>query len=291
MREDIKVEGQINEILSPLAQFGVRYAADVVGALLVLVLGWIAAGWVRRLVRRALDRGAKVDETLKSPIANTTRYAVLMVVAIAVLSQFGVEIASIIAILATAGLAIGLALQGTLSNVAAGMMLLFLRPFRAGDFIDAEGIMGTIKEIGLFTSELQTFDGVYLSVPNSQLWNRTIKNFSRLPTRRLDVVVGISYEDDIEHALKALMDELRKDERVLGDPAPQVMVKELADSSVNINLRCWSNADVYWDLLFDLTKRAKQRLDAENITIPFPQRDVHVKEAAFARPARQAASA
>lgn len=285
------MEGQANEILDQLTQFAVRYAADVVGALLVLVLGWLAASWVQRLVRGALDRAARVDETLKSPLAGAARYAVLVLVVVAVLSQFGVEIASILAILATAGLAIGLALQGTLSNVAAGMMLLFLRPFKAGDFIDAEGVTGTVVEIGLFTSDLQTYDGVYLSVPNSQLWNKPIKNFSRLPTRRLDLVVGISYEDDIERALDALMDELRQDQRVLGDPAPQVMVRGLSDSSVDVNLRCWSNAGDYWDLLFDLTKRAKQRLDAENITIPFPQRDVHLEQGSPAAPAPGAASA
>jgi len=157
-------------------------------------------------------------------------------------------------------------------------MLLFLKPFQIGEYIDADGIGGTVIEIGLFTTRLTTPDGVFLSVPNSQLWNRPIKNFTRNPTRRIDLVVGISYADDIDAALGALMEELGKDPRVLGEPAAQVMVKELADSSVNVNLRCWTNSSDYWGLLFDLTKRSKQRMDEEGITIAFPQRDIHIIE-------------
>jgi small conductance mechanosensitive channel len=284
------MEAQASDILNQLTQFAVGYGTNVIGALVVLVLGWVAAGWARRAVRAALDRSGRVDETLKSPIASTVRYLVLILVVIAVLSQFGVQIASILAILGAAGLAVGLALQGTLSNVAAGMMLLFLRPFKVGDFIDADGIAGTVTEIGLFTSELTTYDGVYLGVPNSQLWNRPLKNYSRLPTRRLDVVVGISYDDDIDRALAVLGDELERDARVLADPAPQVMVTALADSSVNLNLRCWTNAADYWGLLFDLTKGAKQRLEAEGFTIPFPQRDVHVRGTPLAAVTSEAAS-
>lgn len=266
------------QLLRELLQAATPYLIDLVAAVVLLSVGWVFAGWVQRAVRSSLERVARLEPTFRAPIASTARYAVLVFVVIAVLAKFGVQTTSLLAVLGAAGLAIGLALQGTLSNIAAGMMLLFLRPFRTDEYIDADGIAGTIREVGLFTTELSTYDGVYLSVPNAQLWNRPIKNFSRLPTRRLDLAVGIGYGDDIDAAMAALAEELAKDERVLSDPAPQVMVKELAESSVNVNLRCWTRAGDYWNLLFDLTRRSKQRLDAEGITIPFPQRDVHVVE-------------
>ena len=203
-------------------------------------------------------------------------YAILVLVMIAVFAQFGIQTTSIIAVLGAAGLAVGLALQGTLANIAAGMLLHFLRPFRVGESIDAGSIAGTVREIGLFSTELQTWDGIYLMVPNSQLASAAILNYSRLPTRRLNLVIGISYTDDIDKTLKVLSELLQNDERILDDPAHQVMVKELADSSVNINLRCWTNRENYWSLRFDLTKQAKQRLDEYDISIPFPQRDVHL---------------
>jgi small conductance mechanosensitive channel len=272
------MESETPQLLRELLQAATPFLLDLFAAVVILAVGWIFAGWVQRAVRSSLERVEPLEPTFRAPIASGARYAVLVFVVIAVLAKFGVQTTSLLAVLGAAGLAVGLALQGTLSNIAAGMMLLFLRPFKTDEYIDADGIAGTIKEVGLFTTELSTYDGVYLSVPNAQLWNRPIKNFSRLPTRRVDLAVGISYGDDIDAAMAALSDELAKDERVLSDPAPQVMVKELADSSVNINLRCWTNAADYWDLLFDLTRRSKQRLDAEGITIPFPQRDVHVIE-------------
>ncbi len=267
---------EILRTLDQIVDLVVQYGLDVAGALVLLVGGWLFSNWAKRGILRLLDRATRVDATLKPVLANLVRYAVLGFVLIAVLAQFGVQTASIIAMLGAAGLTIGLALQGTLQNIAAGIMLLFLRPFRVGDYIDAEGVAGTIDEIGLFTTEMHTFDGVYLEVPNSQLWNRSIKNYSRRSTRRLDVPVGIGYREDIDKALAVLMDLLEQDARVDGDPAPQVMVTELADSSVNLNLRCWTSAKDYWSLRFDLTKGAKQRLDEAAISIPYPQRDVHL---------------
>ena len=267
---------QVLNVLNQAVDLAVQYGLDVVGALIILIGGWVAAGWVRRKLLRVLERTPRVDQTLRPVIANVVRYAILVFVLIAVLAQFGVQTTSIIALLAAGGLAVGLALQGTLQNIAAGIMLLFLRPFRVGDYIDAEGLAGTIEEIGLFTTQMRTYDGIYVEVPNGQLWNRAIRNYSRVEARRLDLVVGIGYEDDIDKALAAMMDLLVKDERVNDDPEPQVMVKELGDSSVNLNLRCWIAPGDYWSLRFDLTKAIKQRLDAEGITIPFPQRDVHL---------------
>ena len=264
------------DLLSETVDLAVQYGLDVVGALIILIGGWVAAGWVRRKLLRVLERTPRVDQTLRPVIASVVRYAILVFVLIAVLAQFGVQTTSIIALLAAGGLAIGLALQGTLQNIAAGIMLLFLRPFRVGDYIDAEGLAGTVNEIGLFTTQMRTYDGIYLEVPNAKIWNRAITNYSRVEARRLDLVVGIGYQDDIDKALAAMMDLLVKDERVNDDPEPQVMVKELGDSAVNLNLRCWIAPGDYWSLRFDLTKAIKQRLDAEGITIPFPQRDVHL---------------
>ncbi len=270
---------QIVEILSQTVDLGIQYGLDLLGALVLLIGGWVVAGWAQRSVRKVLQRAPRVDDTLRPVIGNVVRYLILVFVLVAVLAQFGVQTASIIAVVGAAGLAIGLALQGTLQNIAAGIMLLFLRPFRVGDYIDAEGLAGTVDEIGLFTTHLRTYKGIYLEAPNAKIWNRAILNYSRVAARRLDIVVGISYEDDIDKAQGALLDLMTSDSRANAEPEPQVMVKELADSSVNLNLRCWAAADDYWGLLFDLNKAIKQRLDAEGISIPFPQRDVHLYKA------------
>ena len=275
MSENQEVLGLLDQAVG----LGVPYGLNLVGAIVLLIGGWIVAGWARRGALRLLDRAPDLDEALKPVIASVARYAILILVVIAVLAGFGVETTGLIAVVGTAGLAIGLALQGTLQNIAAGIMLLFQRPFGVGDYIDADGLAGSIDEIGLFTTRMHTYDGIYLQVPNARLWNHAIKNYSRLPTRRLDIIVGISYADDIDKAQAALMDLLENDARALGDPAPQVTVSELAESSVNLNLRCWTERGDYWGLRFDLNKATKQRLDAEGITIPFPQRDVHLDQA------------
>ena len=270
------MEDEVFSIANQLIVLITDYALDIVGALLLLIAGWVVAGWIEKHTGKVLKRIDRVDATLRSFVTNLVRYAILVLVMIAVFAQFGIQTTSIIAVLGAAGLAVGLALQGTLANIAAGVLLLFLRPFRVGESIDAGSIAGTVREIGLFSTELQTWDGIYLMVPNSQLASAAIQNYSRLPTRRLNLVIGISYTDNIDKALKVLSELLQNDERILDDPAHQVMVKELAESSVNINLRCWTNRENYWSLRFDLTKQAKQRLDEYDISIPFPQRDVHL---------------
>ena len=267
------------QMIALFEQYGVvtlQYTLDVVGALVLLVLGWVVAGWLRRVVRRALSSLRGADATMTGFISNLTRYIVLILVLIAVLAQFGVQTASILAVLGTIGLAIGLALQGTLSNIAAGVMLLLLRPFKVGDYIDAEGVSGTVDEVGLFSTQMTTFDGIYLAVPNSQIWTRAIKNYSRLPTRRMDIVIGIAYEDDMDTALAALMGLMQGDDRVLRDPEPQVMIASLGDSAVNLNMRCWTSIDDYWSLYWDFNKAARERVEAAGCSIPFPQRDLHI---------------
>ena len=265
-------QDQIQALLDQLAS----YALDAVGALVILLVGWWIAGRTQYLVRRALDRVPRIDDTLKPFLSSSVRYFVIVITFVAVLAEFGVQTTSIIAVLGAAGLAIGLALQGTLQNIAAGIMLLVLRPFRVGEYIDAGGVSGTIDAINLFTTDMTTYDGIYRSVPNAELWNRNILNYSRNPTRRLDVPVGIAYEDDVEQALELLLSHLSQDTRVLPDPEPQVLVTGLGDSSVDLTLRCWTNRTDFWSLRFELNKKVKLWLDAAGISIPFPQRDVHL---------------
>ncbi|MEO3431036.1 mechanosensitive ion channel domain-containing protein [Pelagibius sp. CAU 1746] len=252
------------------------YGLSVVGAIVILVIGFIIAGRVRSSVRSALARVQKVDETLRGFFSSLAYYAVVVFTIIAVLAQFGVQTTSFIAVVGAAGLAIGLALQGTLSNVAAGVMLLLFRPFKIGDYIEGGGLAGTVKGITLFVTELATPDNVQIIAPNSQLWGSAIRNYSFHPTRRVDIVIGIAYEDDIDRALAAIVDECKKDSRVQAEPAPMAAVTDLGDSSVNFTVRVWCNAADYWGLKFDLTKNLKNRMDAENISIPYPQRTVHM---------------
>ena len=265
-------QDQIQALLDQLAS----YALDAVGALVILLVGWWIAGRTQYLVRRALDRVPRIDDTLKPFLSSSVRYFVIVITFVAVLAEFGVQTTSIIAVLGAAGLAIGLALQGTLQNIAAGIMLLVLRPFRVGEYIDAGGVSGTVDAINLSTTDMTTYDGVYRSVPNAELWNRNILNYSRNPTRRLDIPVGIAYEDDVERALDLLLSHLSQDTRVLPDPEPQVLVTGLGDSSVDLTLRCWTSRTDFWPLRFELNKKVKLWLDAAGISIPFPQRDVHL---------------
>jgi len=270
------MEKQMQEITEQVVEIITVYGLDVVGALAILIIGWMLAGWVRSMVDRGLSKVPNMDSTLRPFLSNIARWVILAFVIVAVLGQFGVETTSIIAVLGAAGLAIGLALQGTLSNVAAGVMLLVLRPFKIGDFISAGSLSGTVMEIGLFTSELKTADGVYIMAPNSQIWNTVITNFGRNATRRIDVLVGIAYDDNMDDAQNALQKLMEDNEMVLKDPAPMTMVMELGDSSVNINMRCWvKNAD-YWNALWALNKGAKLAVEDAGCSIPFPQRDVHL---------------
>jgi small conductance mechanosensitive channel len=249
----------------------VSYAFSVIGAIFILVVGWMVSRLLGRWVRSLLKRTHRIDPTVVGFFSVFVRYAVLVVVVIMVLGQFGVQTASIITALGAAGLAIGLALQGTLQNIAAGIMLLVLRPFRVGEYIDADGISGTIKEIGLFATELQTIDGLYRMAPNSQLWNVPVTNYSRLPERRHDLVVGIGYEDDIDKAQSVLMDLARADERILADPEPWAFVSELGDSAVAVTLRYWTKSEDWWTTSREITKAAKIAFDKHGISIPFPQ--------------------
>lgn len=266
---------QLEAMTTRLSELAVTFGMDILGGIIILIVGWLFSKWASRSVQKILNKTRKIDATLKPLIASIVRYVIMIMVVIAVLGQFGVETTSLIAVLGAAGLAVGLALQGTLSNIAAGVMLLILRPMRIGEYINAEGIEGSVEEIGLFTTRLKKFDGVFISVPNSQIWGKAITNFSRNPTRRLDITVGIGYGDSIDEAL-TIMKKFFKDKRILKDPAPEVMTLALGDSAVNVNLRVWTTPADYWQLKFDLTKDVKEAFDAADISIPFPQRDVNM---------------
>jgi len=275
------MEQSIGDLYTMVVALVTTYGLSVIGAIVILIVGFVIAGWVRGSVSKGLNKFKRVDETLRGFFSSLAYYAVVIFTIIAVLSQFGVETTSFIAVLGAAGLAIGLALQGTLSNVAAGVMLLLFRPFKTGDYIEGGGLAGTVKNISLFVTELATPDNVQIIAPNSQLWGDAIKNYSFHPTRRVDIVLGIAYEDEIDKAIAAIVDEAQKDSRVHSDPAPMAAVTDLGDSSVNFTVRVWCNAGDYWPLKFDLTKNLKKRMDAEGITIPYPQRTLHtIAEAA-----------
>jgi small conductance mechanosensitive channel len=251
------------------------WGLSVVGAIAVLIIGRLVARGIRGSVRAGLER-ARVDAALVPFISSSVYYVVLTIVVVAVLNLFGIQTTSIIAVLGAAGLAVGLALQGTLSNFAAGTMLLLFRPFRAGDYVEVGGSSGTVAEIGIFSTILNTPDNVRVTIPNSAVYGETIKNYSANETRRVDLVMSISYADDIGGAIDTISRVVRNDKRVLADPSPIIAVGELADSSVNIVVRPWCKGPDYWDVRFDLTRALKQELEAAGCTIPFPQRDVHM---------------
>ncbi len=250
-----------------------------VGMNIIIALAILFAGWtLGKMANKAIHRISRLDSTLKTFLGGAAKYAIFALAAVMVLQQFGVQTASLIAVLGAAGLAIGLALQGTLSNVAAGVMLLILRPFNVGDFISCGGVQGTVKSLNLFASELSTPDNIYIFVPNSKLWNADIQNFSRNPTRRQDLVFGISYGDDINKAFKTIEKAIAKEERILQTEGkePMIMVTSLGDSSVNITLRIWSNTADFFKLKVDTSKAVKEALDKDGLTIPFPTRTLEM---------------
>ena len=250
------------------------YGLDFVAAILTLTFGIWLSRKASRLTADWLSRVDRLDRTLVPIMAALVRYAGLTLTIVITLGNFGVETTSIIAVLGAAGLAVGLALQGTLSNVAAGLMLLFLRPFRIGDWVEAAGVSGSVREIGLFTTTIDTFDNVYISIPNSSIWSSNIINHARYGTRRMDLDIGIGYDSSLDTAETALMS-LAADPRVLSDPAPRFLVVSYGDSAINVRLRAYASYDDFFDLYWDLNRRLKGVLDEHGIEIPFPQRVIH----------------
>ena len=263
----------MDKILEMISLYGVK----VLTALVVFIVGrWISKG-VRKLITRMMNK-ADVDPIIVGFTSNIAYIALLMFVVIAALGQLGIQTTSFIAILGAAGLAIGLALQGSLSNFAAGFLMVIFRPFNVGDYIEGAGMEGTVEQIQIFTTTLVTLDNKTVIIPNAKLTGDNIINWTVKGTRRVDMVFGIGYGDDIDIARQVIEGVLAKDDRILKDPAIQISVAELGDSSVNFVVRPWVKCDDYWDVYMDTTENIKKAFDAGNVNIPFPQRDVHLYE-------------
>lgn len=262
------------ESLQPML---LTYGPPFLLALATLVIGWKLVGVALTLLDKALERSG-TDKTLQRflhSLGNTMLKALLL---ISVASMIGIETTSFIAILGAAGLAIGLALQGSLSNFAGGVLILLFKPFKAGDFIEAQGQAGVVKEIQIFTTMLTTGDNKLLIIPNGPLANGNIINYSALPTRRVDFVFGIGYGDSIDQARATMQTILDADTRILKDPSTLIVVSALADSSVNFTVRAWVNSADYWGVFFDTTEAVKKQFDDAGISIPYPQQDVHLHQ-------------
>jgi len=264
-----------NLMSSAIIQQLIGYFGSFTSGLVIIILGFWISGHLAKMIRKRLSKVKAFDDTLVPVFVSTIRYAILLIAIVAGLGSFGIETTSIIAVIGAAGLAIGLALQGTLSNVAAGVMLLFIRPFKIGDWIETGSVSGIVNEIGLFSTIINTFDNIYISVPNSSIWGSIIINHSRYNTRRMDLDIGIAYESDLNLAEEALMN-LTKDERVLSDPAPQFLIVDYAASAITVRLRLYANVDTYWPLYWDMMRQIKTALDQANISIPYPQREVRL---------------
>lgn len=267
----------MDTIITKLQEWGAFYGLKIVAAIIVLIVGRWTAKAISKLVKRLLTK-RNVDPTLISFVGNVAYIALLTFVVIAALAQLGIQTTSFIAIIGAAGLAVGLALQGALANFAAGFLMIIFRPFKTGHYIEGAGVAGVVEEIHVFTTQLRTPDNKTVIIPNAKLMGDNIINYSAKDTRRVDLLIGVSYTDDLQKVRKVLQGILEKDNRVLKDPAPMIAVKEFADSSVNFVVRAWVKMENYWDVYFDTTENVKKRFDAEGISIPFPQQDVHLYE-------------
>lgn len=267
------------EFAQGLVDQAVSFLPSAIGALVVLVAGLWLAGRIKRLVQAGMNKSGRMDETLTSFLSSLVHYGLIALVLITTLGIFGVPTTSFAAVIGAAGLAIGLALQGTLGHVASGVMMLGFRPFDVGDYVDAAGVSGTVKSIGLFTTEIATPDNKKIIVPNGKVFDQVITNYAGYPTRRVDLVFGISYSDDIDKAMALIKAEVEKRDDILADPALNIRVESLGDSSVNILCRPWVNGGDYWPVKWELTKAIKESFDANGISIPFPCRSVYMEKA------------
>lgn len=267
-----------NELAELLQSTGIEFGINLVTALVIFVVGrWIISILVRGL--KALMQKQEVDKTLETFVTNLVRMVLLVFVIIAAIGALGVQTTSLIAVLGAAGLAVGLALQGSLSNFAAGVLIVLFRPYKVGDYVEAAGIGGTVEGVAILTTKFKTPDNKTIIVPNSQVMNSVITNYSANETRRVDMVVGVSYSDDLDKVRSTLQELIAAEDRVLAEPAHTIAVSELGDSSVNFVVRPWVKTSDYWGVKFALTEAIKKRFDELGISIPFPQRDVHLYKA------------
>jgi small conductance mechanosensitive channel len=270
---DLDFSKLLNTVYGLLTVYGLR----VIAAIVIFILGRWVALMVAKIIERIMLK-SKLDETLVSFVRHLSYVALLAFIVIAALNQLGIQTASFIAVVGAAGLAIGLALQGSLGNFAAGVLMIIFKPFKVGDFIDGGGVAGIVEKIEIFTTQLKTPDNKTVIIPNAKLTGDNITNFNVKGTRRVDFVFGISYGDDIDQARGIIKEIIDQDERVMKEPEPAIVVSELADSSVNLTVRAWTSAADYWSFYFDTIESVKKQFDAQGVSIPFPQRDVHIYE-------------
>jgi small conductance mechanosensitive channel len=272
---------QASHLWAQVQDVATVWGLKVIAALAIFIIGRWIAKLVRGGIKRMMEK-AKVEPIIVGFVSNIAYIALLAFVVVAALGQLGIQTTSFIAILGAAGLAIGLALQGSLANFAAGFLMIIFRPFKVGDFIEGAGVAGVVEEIQVFTTTLKTGDNKIIIVPNAKLSGDNIINYSAQETRRVDMTVGVSYSADLSKVREVLLDIISKEARILPEPAPLVAVAELADSSVNFVVRVWTKTGDYWGVKFDMTETIKNRFDAEGIGIPFPQRDIHIVSGALA---------
>lgn len=251
---------------------------NIIIALIIFYVGRIAISLIVRGLHKVM-RKQDVDKTLETFVCNLVRIVLLVVVIIAAIGQLGIQTTSFIAIFGAAGLAVGLALQGSLSNFASGVLIVLFRPYKVGDFIEGAGISGSVEQVQILTTILKTGDNKQVIVPNSQIMGSIITNYSANPTRRVDMVVGVSYSDDLDKVRSTIQELVAADDRILDEPACTIAVSALADSSVNFVVRPWVKTPDYWPVMFDMTEAIKKRFDKEGISFPFPQQDVHLYKA------------
>ncbi len=266
----------MDKILAKIYEYLAEYGLKVLAALIIFFIG----RWLAKITSQLIEKGlvkSHVDKTLAKFAKNLSYIGLLIFVLIAALASLGVETTQFAVVVGAAGLAIGLALQGSLANFASGFLMIFFRPFEVGDFVEAAGVKGTVDEIQIFNTLINTPDNIRAIIPNAQITSGNILNYTVNGTRRVDLVVGVSYEDDLKKAKKVLEETLAGDERILKEPAPTIAVSELGDSSVNFIVRPWVKPLDYWDVYFDMTEKIKLNLDKNGISIPFPQRDIHIK--------------
>ena len=266
-----------NEVVDIVFEVVAQWTPRVLGSLLLLIGGWLIASRMKRLATKALSASA-LDDILVPFLAGMIHVTIVVLVAIAAVGVLGVNTASFVAVLGAAGLAVALAFQDTFSNFAAGVMLLTFRPFDVGDYVDVSGTAGTVREVGIFTCLLRTSDNVQIRVPNSKIFGQTIVNYSVSDTRRIDLSIEVGYGDDLGTAIRTCMDVLAADRRVLDDPEGVVAVNELGDSSVQLVVRPWVQRTDYGSTRWDLIRALKENLEAAGCTLPYPQRDVHLRE-------------
>jgi len=274
-----KGEEMMETVVQWLLQDGINLLKAIVLALIIFVIGKWIAGAIRNKLKSTMEK-RNVDPALISFGTSIIYYMLLIAVVLAAVQQLGFQTTSLVAVLGAAGLAVGLALQGSLSNFASGVLIIMFRPFKIGDFIEAGGQSGVVQEIGVLVTIMKTPDNKKIIQPNSAIMSGAIINVTANDTRRVDMTVGVSYSDDLDKVQNIITEVLNADSRVLKDPAPQVVVAELADSSVNFNVRPWTATGDYWGVFFDFQKTIKQRLDQEGVSIPFPQQDVYMHQVA-----------